>query len=124
MGSNAMAGPAEYLKLPYGRVVTPESDGSFRAEVLEFPGCVVTAEEPAAALEKLEVAAADWIETAIAGRRLIPEPLANSRYSGKMMVHMPKSVHQKAALLAEREGVSLNIFIVACVVERMGTDSP
>ena len=30
---------AEYLKAPYGRVVVPESDGTFRAEITEFPGC-------------------------------------------------------------------------------------
>ena len=121
-----MVTPAEYLKLPYARVITPESDGSFRAEVLEFSGCVTAASEPTEALKKLEVIAADWIEAAEARGQLIPGPLASARYSGKLQIHMPKSLHQKAALFAEREGVSLNIFIVACVVARLGvgTDRP
>ena len=118
-----MVSPAEYLKLPYARVLTPESDGSFRAEILEFAGCVTSASESTEALKKLEVVAADWIEAAAARGQLVPEPLAGARYSGKLQVHMPKSLHQKAALFAEREGVSLNIFIVACVVERLGIGS-
>jgi predicted HicB family RNase H-like nuclease len=118
-----MVSPVDYLKLPYTRMITPESDGSFRAEVLEFPGCVALASESIEALKKLEVVAADWIEAVEARGQLIPEPLASARYSGKLQIHMPKSLHRKAALLAEREGVSLNLFIIACVIGRLGMET-
>jgi predicted RNase H-like HicB family nuclease len=37
--------PAEY-----GRVVVPESDGTFRAEIIEFPGCIAVGDTAGEAL--------------------------------------------------------------------------
>jgi hypothetical protein len=53
--------PAEFLKRPYSRVVVPESDGTFRGEIMEFPGCIAagdTAEETLARLEGVAAIAA------------------------------------------------------------------
>jgi predicted RNase H-like HicB family nuclease len=115
-----MANPAEYLSEPYTRLVIPESDGSFRAEVLEFPGCVAAGENPAEALETLEEVAADWISVTLNQGQNIPAPLDSAGYSGKLVIRMPKGVHKKAAQFAEREGVSLNQFIVTCIAEQVG----
>jgi antitoxin HicB len=113
--------PAEYLKLPYGRLVVPESDGSFRAEVLEFPGCLAVGETQAEALASLERAAESWIEAALDQGQNIPEPMENTEYSGKLVVRLPKSLHKRAAQAADREGVSLNSFIITSIAEQVGS---
>jgi predicted RNase H-like HicB family nuclease len=68
--------PAEYLKMPYGRVVVPDTDGTFRAEISEFPGCLATGETAAEALANLEDVASSWLEATLARKQRVPEPIA------------------------------------------------
>jgi predicted RNase H-like HicB family nuclease len=111
---------ADILRKPYGRVVMPESDGSFRAEIIEFPGCLAVGDTASEALASLEEVAADWLEVALERGQPIPEPIENAGFSGKLVVRMPKSLHKKAAHLAAREGVSLNQFILSSLAEQVG----
>jgi predicted RNase H-like HicB family nuclease len=113
-------GEAEYLRKPYGRTVVPEPDGTFRAEIMEFPGCIATGDTASEALANLEEVAASWLEATIAKGQRVPDPIENMPFSGKLVVRMPKSLHRKAAHLAAREGVSLNQYIVASVAEQVG----
>src|SRR5262245_42092901 len=115
--------PAEYLRRPYGRVVVPESDGTFRAEIMEFPGCIAIADTAAEALANLESVAESWLQATIAKGLRVPEPIEGVEYSGKLVVRLPKTLHKKAAHAAAREGVSLNQFIVSCVAEQVGARS-
>jgi antitoxin HicB len=108
------------LKEPYARLVIPDVDGSFFAEIVEFPGCFATGKTGPEALQNLESVAVDWIEAAIAQGQNIPEPMESNDYSGKFVVRMSKGLHKRAALWAQREGVSLNQFIVTCVAEQVG----
>jgi len=114
---------AEYLKKPYGRTVVPESDGTFRAEIIEFPGCIATGETASEALANLENVAASWLEATLARGQRIPEPIENVGFSGKLVVRLPKTLHKKAAHMAARDGISLNQFIVSSVAERVGARS-
>lgn len=109
-----------YLKQPYARLVVPEADGTFRGEILEFPGCIATGDTPAETLSALEETAADWLEAALAHGQHIPDPVDNSEFSGRLALRLPKSLHKKATRVAEREGVSLNQFIVASLAECVG----
>lgn len=111
---------AAYLKQPYTRLVVPEPDGTFRGEVMEFPGCLSTGDTPAEAYAELEEAAGDWLEAALEQGQNIPDPFENVGFSGRLVLRLPKSLHKKAARLAERDGVSLNQFIVAAVAEYAG----
>ena len=115
---------AEYLKKPYGRVVLPEPDGTFRGEIIEFPGCIAVGNTPAEALASLEDVAAAWLEATLAKGQRVPEPVENSDYSGKLVVRLPRSLHKRAAYQAAREGVSLNQFIVSSLAEQVGARSP
>lgn len=112
--------PAEYLKKPYGRYVVPESDGTFRAEIIEFPGCIAVGNTAAEALANLEDVAASWLEATIARDLRVPEPVENTAFSGKLVVRLPKTLHKKAARMAAQDGVSLNQFIVSSVAEQVG----
>jgi antitoxin HicB len=115
---------SEILTKPYARMVIPDSDGTYFAEIVEFSGCFATGDSAANALENLEDVAVDWLAAAIAQDQDIPEPLDAAGYSGKLVLRMPKSLHQKAALYAERDGSSLNQFIVTCLAEHVGWRSP
>lgn len=111
----------DYLNKPYARVILPESDGTFRGEMVEFPGCIATGKTPAEAFKNLEDAAKGWLMSALASRQTIPGPVDTSNsFSGKLVLRLPKSLHQKATWVAAREGVSLNHFIVCSLAEAVG----
>jgi antitoxin HicB len=111
---------AAYLKQPYARLVIPETDGTFRGEMLEFPGCIATGETPSEALSALEDAAQSWLAAALSRGQHIPEPVDSNEFSGRTVLRLPRSLHKKASRLAEREGVSLNQFILASLAEHVG----
>ena len=101
----------EYLQLPYNYVVKPVKDESgeyFHASVLELEGCQSTGDTFQEAYESLREAMEGWIETKLENGFSIPAPLDNGKYSGKFMVRLPKSLHARLVIEAEREGVSLN----------------
>ena len=108
-----------YLKRPYSRIILPESDGTFRGEILEFPGCIAVGKTAAATIASLENAAESWLMAAIEQRQSIPEPV-ETEFSGRLMLRLPKSLHKKAAFIAAREGVSLNQFIVMTISQSSG----
>lgn len=112
--------PADILKKPYARLVIPDEDGTFSAEIVEFPGCIAVGSTPTDALVNLEETAIDWIAAALEQGQDIPEPIDSAGYSGKLVLRMTKGLHRKAALIAEREGASLNQFIVTCLAEAVG----
>lgn len=110
-----------YLKRPYARILIPEEDGSFRAEIAEFPGCIALGETAPDAIANLEDAAFDWLMAALGNGQGIPPPFeANNDYSGKLVVRLPKSLHKKAAWAAERDGVSLNQLILTSIAIAVG----
>ena len=112
--------PEEYLEEPYARVLIPEEEGGFSAEILEFPGCFSQGDTADEALKNLEEAAKNWIEATLEQGRSIPEPSALYGYGGKVALRLPRGTHQKAARMAEREGVSLNTFLVDAIAARVG----
>jgi predicted RNase H-like HicB family nuclease len=111
---------AAYLRRPYARLVIPETDGTYRGEILEFPGCIATGDTSAEALDALEETAAGWLEAAIDKKQTIPNPIENTEFSGRLLLRMPKGLHKKAARIAEYEGVSLNQFIITSLAEQVG----
>ena len=111
---------AFHLAKPYARLVIPESDGTFRGEILEFPGCLATGDTPSETLSALEDTAKDWLEAALAHGQHIPVPIDSNEFSGRLVLRLAKSLHKKAARLAEFEGVSLNQFIATSLAESVG----
>ena len=68
---------------------------------------------PEEALENIEDAKRLWIETLIEDGFDIPEPAQSREYSGKLLLRMPKSLHERLAINASREGISLNQYVVS-----------
>jgi predicted RNase H-like HicB family nuclease len=118
-----MATPSEYLAKPYGRNVVPEPDGTFRAEIIEFPGCIAAGDTAAEALARLEDVAESWLEAALEKKQRIPEPIESAAFSGKLVLRLAKSLHKQAAYAAAGDGVSLNYFIANCVAQQVGQRS-
>jgi len=109
------------IRRPYARIILPEEDGTFRGEIMEFSGCIATGETAAEALENLEEAARSWLMAALDREQSIPLPVESSNdFSGRLVLRLPKSLHKKATWIAEREGVSLNQFIVYSLAEGVG----
>ena len=100
--------PSDYLKAPYCRVVIPDRQtGTYTARVMEFPGCVAQGDTISEAHERLERAAEDWIRAALDSGQDIPPPAEEQRYSGRILVRLPKSLHRRAAEAAETRTVSV-----------------
>jgi antitoxin HicB len=114
--------PEDYLKEPYARILIPEADGTFSAELLEFPGCFSQGDSPNEAFRNLEEAAKSWIEAALDQGQEIPPPSANHGYSGKIALRLPRSLHRLAMRKAERDNVSLNQCLVTAIASWVGAD--
>lgn len=86
-------------------------DKGFIAEAPDLPGCSAWGKTEAEAAREAQDAIAAWLQAAKAAKRTIPKAsLAApvSRYSGKFLVRVPRSLHARLAREAEQQGVSLN----------------
>lgn len=109
-----------YLRQPYSRVIVPDEEGGYSAQVLEFDGCFSDGASPKEAYENLEEAARNWLEAALEQGLTPPEPYITQEYSGTVSLRLPKSLHKRAAEMARQEGVSLNQFLLAAIAHRVG----
>jgi len=117
--SNQDRKPIEYyLNLRYPITLEPDEEGGYFASIADIPGCITEGETIDAALENLEVARTLWIETAYSFDDVIPLPASNNKYSGKFLLRVPPYLHQKLANSAQREGVSLNQYLVSLLSGR------
>ena len=102
---------SDYLKLPYHIVIQHMDDESgdyYFATVRELDGCQSDGKTYAEAYESIQDAMKGWIEVKLENGFEVPVPIDDSQYSGKFVLRLPKSLHAKLALQAEKEGVSLN----------------
>lgn len=101
----------EYIKLPYTRIIQEMHDESghyFYGRILELDGCQSTGETLEALYKNLNEALEGYIETKLENKLEIPRPVIQDDFSGKFIVRLPKSLHMRLAVEAEKEGVSLN----------------
>jgi predicted RNase H-like HicB family nuclease len=112
--------PKDYLKMPYARLLIPEAEGGYSAEILEFPGCYSSGSTAEEALRNLEDAAINWLEAALSLGQSIPEPSDSGEASGRFALRLPRSIHRKASQMAERDRVSLNTFLIDAIAARVG----
>lgn len=122
MNEKETRSPQGILREPYARILVPGEDGTYTAEILEFPGCYAEGDTAQEAITNLESAASSWIEAALEQGQEIPSPIAAHGYSGKTHLRLAKSIHKQAARFAERDGVSLNQFFSTAIAARVGAD--
>ena len=101
----------EYMKLPYTRIIQEMNDESghyFYGKILELDGCQSTGDTLEELYESLNEAMEGYIEVKLENNLNIPIPETADDYSGKFVVRIPKTLHQRLTIEAQREGVSLN----------------
>lgn len=101
----------DYKKMPYTYMVQPISDESgnyFYGRILELDGCQSTGDSFEEAYESLQEAMEGWIEAKLANGFEVPIPINFDKFSGKFVLRLPKSLHYKLAVEAQKEGISLN----------------
>lgn len=105
----------DYLKLPYTRLVTEMDDESghyFYGRILELDGCQSTGDTIDELYEGLNEALEGYIEVKLESNIPIPLPERTEDFSGKFNVRLPKTLHQRLAIEANNEGVSLNQLVL------------
>lgn len=105
----------DYLKLPYTRIVTEMNDESghyFYGRILELDGCQSTGDTVEELYENLNEAIEGYIEVKLENNIPIPLPERAEDFSGKFNVRLPKTLHQRLAIEANNEGVSLNQLVL------------
>lgn len=105
----------DFLKLQYTFITSymeDETGNYYYGRVLELDGCQSTGDTIDELYENLQEAMLGWIETKIENGFDVPLPMTADSYSGKFNVRIPKSLHQKLSIEAEKEGVSLNQYVV------------
>lgn len=93
------------------RYLLRNEDGLYTAKVLEFPGVVSEGDSPDEAIANLDDALAATLEVMIEDSERIPDPLSEREFSGRLLLRMPPSLHERVAMLSELEGISLNRFL-------------
>lgn len=104
-----------YMNLKYNIIVNERDDSSghyYLGKVLELDGCVSDGETPEELKHNIREAMELYFETMLELDRPIPEPVSESNYSGKFNIRIPSSLHQRLAIEAKKEGVSLNQYCV------------
>ena len=107
------------MKYPFKVFQTSVEEHAFWvAECPTLKGCVGQGETLEEALSELEINEQIWLETAKEVGIPIPEVPVEpmETYSGKVTLRMAPYVHQEAAEMAKRSGVSLNQYINDAVV--------
>jgi predicted RNase H-like HicB family nuclease len=106
-----------YLSLQYPFVVQADPDGGYVVFYPDLPGCMTQAETLVELPAMAEDARVGWIETEYEQGSDIPEPSYPQSYSGRFNVRLPKSLHRSLADGAEREGVSLNQYVLTLLAQ-------
>lgn len=106
--------PLDYfLNLEYSLNIIADPDGGYVVQFPDLPGCLTQGDTLEEAISMAEDARMGWIETEYDGSDGdIPMPSYPVDYSGKFNVRLPKSLHQALSESAERDGVSLNQYVV------------
>ena len=112
---------AYYMALPYTYTIVPDpDDGGFAIKVNELPGCMSQGDTLDEAMIRIREAMEGWLEVALEDSISIPEPGVED-FSGKFQVRVPKTIHAALAKRAEKEGVSLNLFVASTLAKAVGS---
>ena len=103
---------ATYLARAYPVHVLADADGGYVAVFPDLPGCITQGDTLAEVAAMAEDARRGWIETEYERGHDIPLPSFPEEYSGQFRLRLPKSLHRQLVENAEREGVSLNQYVV------------
>ena len=105
------------LKYPVSVKWSDEDEG-FIAVAPGVQGLSAFGESQEEALRELNIAAHAYFESLRRAGQPLPEFEKLVPFSGQIRLRMPKSLHAELSRSAEREGVSLNTYIISLLSER------
>jgi antitoxin HicB len=101
----------DYLALPYTLRITPDPHGGYVGVVEELPGCITQGESWAEMGDMLRDAMRAWITVALEDGRPVPLPKERGE-AARFLLRLPQTLYHDLQRAAEREGVSLNQYLV------------
>ena len=112
----------KFAALHHTIVMRQDDEGDFVASIAELDGCVAHGQDATEALAELGSMKRLWIESCLADGKPVPLPAEedDTLPSGKWLQRVPRTLHKKIADLAQREGVSLNQYVVSVLAEAVG----
>jgi predicted RNase H-like HicB family nuclease len=88
-----------------------EEDDEYIATCSSFPGLSAFGETEEEALREAKIALDLFIESYRERGIALPKPPKNPTYSGQLRLRLSRSLHERAAKMASKDGVSLNQYI-------------
>ena len=88
-----------------------EEDQAFIARVTEFPSLATHGDTMEETLEQIKEVVTFVLKDLEKSGEEIPKPLSVRKFSGKLNVRLPESLHRQLVIEADRQGVSLNQMI-------------
>ncbi len=107
-----------YLSLDYPVQIVADPEGGFVASIADLPGCYAFGETQAEALTGIEDSKQLWLESHFEEFGEAPEPRTKTDFSGKLLLRIPKCLHESLYTAAKAEGVSLNQYLGSLLAER------
>jgi len=115
------------VRIPYPFIVeqVEDEDGGLYwfAEVPDLPGCCADGDTPEELVEMLAEAIKAWTNDAKERGQPVPEPSRTEKFSGRVVLRMPPSLHRRLSLMAKRNRVSLNTQILNALYYNVGQES-
>ncbi len=99
------------------RPLSADDGGGFSIEYPDLPGCHWDGSTPEQAVVNGRDAVRSYLLSCRKHGDFIPKPNLPAPSSGQFRVRMPKSLHAQLVAQAEREGVSLNMLMVAAAAQ-------
>lgn len=94
------------------KVFYSKEDKGWIAVAPELPGCSAFGKTSKQALEELDTAIELWLNTAKSKKWDAPKPVASREPAGRILLRLPRKLHQEYLSLATEEGVSLNQYML------------
>jgi len=111
-----------YLNLNYPVTIHTGTDGGFVAGIQELPECMTQGETLEEVFEATKDAQHGWIQVAYESGQDIPLPRGTVRYSGRILLRIPRSLRGTLAYAAKRDGVSLNQYTSGLLASKVQRD--
>ncbi len=113
-----------YMNLPYTIIIRKDQEGGYFAKIDELEGCMTQGETYEEVTKNIKEAMELWLEDALDDGQNIPLPIPGEDYSGKFVLRLPKSLHQKLSQNAKKEDVSLNQYALYLLADHNARRHP
>ena len=104
-----------YMRLPYNIVLQEhyyKGDHCFLASVVEINGCYGEGATYDDAYTDIREKMRTWIRVRLERGDIVPEPIDDASFSGKLNLRIPRSLHKRLAIEAAKAGVPLKEYAI------------